>query len=206
MDKSHLNFREEEQILYQRVIAGDEQAFNAVHTMYKARLLYYGKKFLDDWSEVEDIVADAFFALWKHRQQLQSDAHIRNFLFLTVRNGAINFVASKDRRDRIFQEINIEVVSAEEIYDLEMVEEEMMHILDVAIETLPKECRRIFELSWQQDKTPAEIARILDMNPATVRSQKRRAILLLQDWVKKNAPALLSSFLLFLSLNLGDFE
>lgn len=174
--------------LFELIAQGDERAFRQVHEMYKGRLLYYANRLTGDWNEAEDIVADVFVALWNHREQMKSDKHIENLLFLAVRNKAIDFTGLRGRRMQLLNEISFPLALEEDIYDLKMMEEQMLHLLHQAAITLPTECARIFELSWRYEQSPAEIGRILDMNPATVRSQKRRAIQLIRAWIKKNAP------------------
>jgi RNA polymerase sigma-70 factor (ECF subfamily) len=172
--------------LFSCVASGDAKAFSQVHTMYKSRLLYFAKRLVGDWNEAEDIVADAFLALWQHRQQITSDAHLRNFLFFAVRNKATDLNAQRERRMQLLAEMPVGKTFEEDLYDLKMIEEQMLHQLRQAVATLPKECGRIFELSWQAERSPAEIGRILDMNSATVRSQKRRAVQLIRVWIQKN--------------------
>ncbi|MBS1563895.1 MAG: sigma-70 family RNA polymerase sigma factor, partial [Bacteroidetes bacterium] len=65
---------------------------------------------------------------------------------------------------------------------------ELLYLLKQAVKTLPTECRRIFELSYNEEKSSVEIASLLDISPATVRSQKRRAIQLIKEWIGKNGP------------------
>lgn len=174
--------------LFSRVSSGDTKAFSQAHAMYKARLLYFANRLVGDWSEAEDIVADAFLALWQHRDQIQSDMHLKNFLFLSVRNRATDLNAQRERRVQLLGEMPVDKALDEDLYDLRMIEEQMLHHLRQAVSTLPRECGRIFELAWHAERSPAEIGRILGMNPATVRSQKRRAIQLIQAWIRKNKP------------------
>lgn len=186
MSNSDLN---NEKAVFARIAGGDGQAFAQIHELYKTRLLYYARQFPLEWHEAEDLVAEAFLALWRSKHQIQSDLHIRNFLFITLRNKAINLVAAKKRQESLLASLEPGPQVADDHLSAGLVETEMLHLLQQAVKTLPAECRRIFELSYHQEQTPAEIARLLDMNPATVRSQKRRAIQLIQQWVRKNAPA-----------------
>lgn len=178
-----------EKALFARIADGDGQAFAQIHELYKTRLLYYGRRFPLEWHEVEDLVAEAFLALWRSKHQIQSDTHIRNFLFITLRNKAINLVATRKRHESLLENFEVGQQTVDETLSAELVEGEMLYLLQQAIKTLPTECRRVFELSYHQELSPAEISRLLDMNPATVRSQKRRAIQLIQRWIQKNAPA-----------------
>lgn len=184
--------------LFERVAKGDQAAFEEVHTMYKARLAYYLKKIMEDWQDVEDVVSDTFVALWKRKEHIESDQHLKNFLFVAARNKAFNLKASQSRQQKLLGGL-VEATPLDKTdLDPELVETEMIYMLYQAVETLPAECRRIFELSWEEQLGPGEIAKALNINPATVRSQKRRAIQLIKDWISKNAPHLLTLISLIL--------
>ena len=44
---------------------------------------------MDDFDEIEDIISEAFIALWKSREKIPSDIHLRNFLYTVVRHRAV---------------------------------------------------------------------------------------------------------------------
>lgn len=181
--------------LYIRIAKGEEQAFSQAHDLFKSRLFFFAKRFGLEWDEVKDVVADAFVGLWNGRAQLQSNEHLKNFLYFAVRNQALKAL---DARNRQQQYLNTLQEPGESIVDNEtvthkMIEAEMGQLLADAIAALSPDYRRIFELSYYEGKNPREIAVLLDVNPATVRSQKRRAVEMIRDWVQKR------SFLLFVS-------
>ncbi|MBO9572217.1 MAG: hypothetical protein J7497_08425, partial [Chitinophagaceae bacterium] len=86
--------------LFERVAKGEKAAFEEVHAMYKTRLAYYLKKILEDWQDIEDVVSDTFIVLWKRKEHIASDQHLKNFLFVAARNNAFNLLASKNRRQK----------------------------------------------------------------------------------------------------------
>ena len=165
---------------------GDSAAFEQIHKLYKGKLFFYLKKKVDEWHEVEDIVADTFLALWEARQKIRSEEHIRNFLFLTARNKAFNLMKSKGRRGVQFGDANFPDLPDTEIVELELIQVEMMARLSAAVKSLPGDFREVFELSYDHQKTPAEIASLLKINPATVRSRKRRALDMIREIVGRN--------------------
>jgi RNA polymerase sigma-70 factor (family 1) len=175
--------------LFARIADGDGHAFAQIHELYKVRLLYYARRFPLEWHEAEDLVAEAFMGLWRSKHLIQSDIHIRNLLFMAVRNKAINLVTSRKRRESLLENFEAEQQEMDDTLSADLVETEMMELLNKAIKALPGECRRIFELSYHEELSPKDIAHQLNMNAATVRSQKRRAIQLIQQWIRKNAPA-----------------
>ena len=183
--------------LFERISLGNPTAFEEVHLLYKSRLAYFLKKILPDWQDVEDVMAETFIALWKNRSRIESDHHLKNFLFITARNRALNIVSSKSRQQKLLDEWADQNFTHDTAENPEMVEAELLYILQQAVKALPATSRKVFELSWDQELSPAEIAQLLDMNPATVRSQKRHAIQLVKEWIKVHAPHLLTLIAFF---------
>lgn len=202
--------------LYTRIAAGNEQAFRQAHDLFKARLFFYARRFRLEWEEVKDVVAEAFLQLWNGRAQLQSNGHLKNFLYFAVRNQALKVLDARDRQQSYLHQ---HMPSAEASADNEqphhrIIEAELGQLLADAIAQLAPDYRRIFELSYYEEKNPREIAKILALNPATVRSQKRRAIEMLRAYMLKRSfhlllptfflsadPALLKKILIFLARN-----
>lgn len=191
--QSHVDSSLPSEDLYKRIAASDEQAFSQAHDLFKARLFFYAKKFRLEWEEVKDVVAEAFLGLWNGRAQLQSNDHLKNFLYFAVRNNALKVLDNKGHQQSYLNSLHQPEEADNDLISNRMIEAEMGQILANAIAQLAPDYRRIFELSYYEEKNPREIAKILAMNPATVRSQKRRAIEMLRTWIHKR------SFLLLLT-------
>lgn len=183
----HVNAPVPPEDLYQRISNGDEQAFAQAHDLFKTRLFFYAKRFGLDWEEVKDVVAEAFLQLWNARTQLQSNEHLKNFLYFAVRNQSIKTLEASNRRQTYLHTLPQpeEATSDTELISHRIIEAEMGQLLANAIAQLSPDYRRIFELSYYEGKNPREIAQLLAVNPATIRSQKRRAIEILRNWIRK---------------------
>lgn len=194
--QSHVDFPVPSDDLYNRIASGGEQAFREAHDLFKARLFFYAKRFGLEWEEVKDVVADAFLGLWNGRTQLQSNEHLKNFLYFAVRNQALKVLATKGHQQSYLNSLDEPDQADNDLISNRIIEAETGQLLANAIAQLGPDYRRIFELSYYEGKNPREIAKILAMNPATVRSQKRRAIEMLRAWFQKR------SFLLLLTIHI----
>lgn len=185
-----MNYQESEQEaqLYQRLSDGDTGAFAVVHRDLKARLLFFACKLGLGWEDAQEAVSDSFVSLWNARAQLQSYEHLRKFLYVSVRNRVINSLKAQQRYEKLLQQAAPGQETEELSLNADIIKSEMLYQLGQAMDQLPKECRRVFELAYHEERSPKEIAEILNMNPATVRSQKRRALQLIKDWLASHAP------------------
>lgn len=171
-------------MLYKRVAQGDEQAFSTAHNIYKARLVYYIRRFQIDWDTIQDIVSDTFLALWQSRAKLQSNDHLRNFLFLTARHRAMNAVDQRNHYGAMIEEINEDTLQVADIAT-EEVRAEFLYLIHAAVHQLPDEYRKIYRLAFEKEFSPSEIARILNRNPSTIRTQKQRALDMIREWIHR---------------------
>ena len=92
--------------LYLLIAGGDEQAFRLAHDLFKTRLFFYARRFRLEWDEVKDVVADAFLGLWNSRTQLQSNDHLRNLLYVAVKNQALKVLNARNREQTYLSNIN----------------------------------------------------------------------------------------------------
>ena len=72
----------------------------------------------------------------------------------------------------------------------ELVLQETLDRLYLAIDQLPDQLHRIFELSFEEGLSHKEIAAILQLSPHTVKKQKAKLIQLLREHFKDDATML----------------
>ena len=120
--------------------------------------------------DLEELASDVFFSLWRHRKRLRG-THLRGWLSKVAENAARDFL----RRQRL------KTVSAEDCLELSEQAAESLtdrelraQVLRQALDGLDPQSRDIFRRYYYQDCTVDQIARSLDMNPATVKSRLQR--------------------------------
>ena len=70
----------------------------------------------------------------------------------------------------------------EEDEDYRLMREEMYRALHRAVDELPERCRQVFELHLQGKKNE-EIAQMLELSVETVKTQKKKAMHFLREWL-----------------------
>ncbi len=135
---------------------------------YKVACLI-ANRYVKNMEQSEDLVQDVFTALWERRATVQNCRNIKNYLFTAVRNHSLNFI-HRERRDKIsisaiFKEIAEDDTTV--FYDKEILAVKILH----AIDDLPPQCKKIFNLAYQEDQTYQEIADQLNISKNTVKTQ-----------------------------------
>jgi len=167
-----------ERKIIEKVRSGDEQAFELLFRKYYLRLCGFANKFLSNTAESEEIVQEVFLNIWKKRDHLKLDNKITPYLFKSVRNLCFNFLEHKKVEDNYYAVIElIYRNSQEEFHAYEsMLYTELQTKVNEAIDSLPVECKKIFQMSRQEGLKYLEIAEKLGISVKTVETQMCRAL------------------------------
>jgi RNA polymerase sigma factor (sigma-70 family) len=144
--------------------------FDAIYSAHREALLAYLLRRTDDPADAADVLAEVFLVAWRRADAVPTGDAARAWLFGVARRALANHRRSERRRSALASELALALASipppAHDALDPELHE---------ALESLGARDREIVALTaWEQLK-PAEIARVLDMNPVTVRVRLHRA-------------------------------
>lgn len=161
----------EEEDFQERVRRGDAQAIAAVYDQHHRALCSFAFRLLDDEGAAEDLVQDVFVALPGLAHKLAPKASVRSFLLGIAANRARHHVRAAVRRrhavERLAREPRAAVESPERVAERRSLACALAH----AMATLPLEQRTTFVLSEVECYNHQEVAQILGIPEATVRTR-----------------------------------
>ncbi|MDR1273287.1 MAG: RNA polymerase sigma-70 factor [Odoribacteraceae bacterium] len=153
--------------------------FRLLYQEYYRTMVSFGSRYLHRTEVVEDIVQELFSDMWKRDLRFDSFPRLRTFLYTSVRNACLNELKRERVRTDYLLSIREEDL-VEEPDDRAQVEEEVYRMLFSVIEQLPRRCKEVFEYHLEGKKNE-EIAALLNISIATVKTQKNRAMNLLRE-------------------------
>lgn len=177
------------------LIKGDESAFCDLYVRYKDRLWVFSFSLLKSEDETNDIVQEVFINLWESRVFLNSELSFSSFLFTIARNRILNYFRDIDIEARIKNKILVQSEPFEDKVESEIVYEEYVLILKKAIENLPPQRKRIFNLSRIDHFTHKEIAEQLDISVYTVQEHISESLRFIRKYLTQYADIQFSVFL-----------
>ena len=132
----------------------------------------------------EDVVQEVFVQIWQKRENIKLKASIKNYLFQSTRNKAIEILRKK-KLENDYKEHELSLKT--EAYEIEEEANNYMlkERLKRSIRQLPPKCQEIFVMSKMNGLTYAEIAEELDLSVKTVENQMGRALKLLREMLLK---------------------
>jgi len=170
-----------ERELVERMRGGDVGAYETVFRSLVPRLCDYAFRYVESRDEAEDVVQTVFAKVWDNRKELRIHGTLTQFLYLAVRNLAIDRLrrTTLERRwnDRVTRG-DIEGPGPRALSDPEadLERAERHAAIELALSELPARRRRVCVLRWQEGLPYAEIADRLGIAEQTVKNQLARAV------------------------------
>lgn len=156
--------------------SGDHKAFYALYMRYADSLVEFLSKLLRSREEAKEITQEVFAYIWERHEDITSDMKFRSYMYSMARNMALNLLRHKkverkyyDEEVRTPQDFGI---TAEEILS----SKEFRNVIEIALNGMPPQRRKVFELSRYEGKTHDEIAAMLGISPTTVRKHIQLAL------------------------------
>lgn len=162
---------------------GEEAALRQLFEQLYPRLCYFARGILQHDIEAEDVVQEAFMKLWRQRQQFNSFAALRSFLYISARHTCLNIL--KHQRVVHHHESGIQAEEADEpTVAQRLIQAEVAGQLREALDKLPPGCKQVIELGYLEGMRNNEIASLLHVSVNTIKTQKARGLYLLKGWLR----------------------
>lgn len=172
--------------LLQALAHGAVWAMEAFYRRYSSLLYSMAYRMVDDHQVAEEVVQDAFFAVWQHATSYSPQVgSVRVWLISLLRHRSIDYLRGVRRRS-CWKEIPWEAVEGEEDVALPDVWEETWDSLlrvqvREALLHLPSEQRLVITLAYFRGWTHTEIAQRYQLPLGTVKARMRLGLLHLKQ-------------------------
>jgi len=135
--------------------------------------------FLRDRPAAEDLAQDVFLELYRHLDSLKSPEHVTFWLRKVTSHRCIDYA-----RRRKWSQVSLDDVS--ELPAAATSRDPLLQrMLRQLVASLPETARAVVILRYQEDLTPTEIAELLAMPIATVKSHLQRSLAMLREKVTR---------------------
>jgi RNA polymerase sigma-70 factor (ECF subfamily) len=162
--------------LVPRIQQGDLDAFEALYHKYKSELYRTALAITRDLGAAEELLQDCFLRAYDHIDSVDGCSSLRPWLHRIIVNLSYNWAAKKRLRlvslEDVFERLlSLPRSSPERAFE----RQEIMQVLDDAIESLGMPLRVVVVLFYLQGFSLAEIAYVLDCPVGTVKSRLHNA-------------------------------
>lgn len=136
-------------------------------------LYRYAFSMVKNQSQAEDVVQSVFMEGWQDRSKIQIHTSLRAFLFKAVYFKCMNELKHQKVKQK-FE--SFFTARTEKVVKEDPVRTELKQKIEEALQMLPPECRKVFELCKLEGLKYYEVADKLQISPKTVENQMGKAL------------------------------
>jgi RNA polymerase sigma factor (sigma-70 family) len=143
------------------------QIITTAYEKYRATVYgYFRKRLINDF-EAEDLTQDVFIKLVNYSQMLRPET-VQYFIFAIAKNLSIDYNRRFFKKLEVTQYVLEESTVSANTTENDVAYNELVCIEHEALNTLPEQRSRVYQLSMHGDYTYKEMAEQLNISPRTV--------------------------------------
>jgi RNA polymerase sigma-70 factor (ECF subfamily) len=169
----------EELALLNLIKAGNIPAFEKLFNTHYATLCIYARKMVGDLDEARDIVQNIFVALYDKRDALEINTSIKPYLYKSVYHACLNHLKQIKIHNIHHDHLKYQLPFSDD--QDTMIKAELEGKIWMIVQSLPEQCRKIFEMNRFEGKKNSEIAEELGISIRTVETQISKALKILRE-------------------------
>jgi RNA polymerase sigma-70 factor (ECF subfamily) len=172
---------DEDSALIKKFLKGDNESFEGLIMMHRAKALSFAQRYVHDMYTAEDIVQESFADIYVYRERYKDKYSFKTYLFTIIRNKCIDFIRKNknivldDYMDRI------EASSMEEGF----LKREEAGIVRTKVNQLKDDYKTIIYLIEYYNFTYEEAARVMGKNLGQIKILIYRARQKLKTMLEK---------------------
>ena len=164
-------------------ILKQKSAFELFFKEQYSPLCRFAYPYLKDADEAEEVVQNCFVKLWKDREKLQIESSVKAYLFASVRNACLNQIKHSEVKET-YKKYQAFQDEASLSLDGELEGSELQDKINVTIENMPEQRKKVFRMSRFEGLKYKEIAEQLNISPKTVENHMGMAMKFMREELK----------------------
>lgn len=154
---------------------GDHDAFRYIYLHYRKSMTDFLFMLLRNREDAEEITQDIFTMLWENRSSIDGIKSFRSYLYTSARNRAFKLLEHKKVINKYNDfKVNMTIDYGDSPDEI-VVSKETAVLISIALEHMPSQQRRVFEMSRFDGKSDDEIAESLSISKRTVQTHLYKA-------------------------------
>lgn len=171
-----------EKMLFCLVAEGDEQAFGRLFNLFLPKLYPFIIKFTRSEAATQEIIQETFIRVWLNRDQLDQIDNPGGWLYKVASNECYSYARKKALNNKFSNDIAM-ATEPVQVPQHEMDLKELNRLIQEAVNKLPAQRKKIFQMSRNQGKSIPEIATELQLSPNTVKNALVTSLRSIREYV-----------------------
>jgi RNA polymerase sigma-70 factor (ECF subfamily) len=159
-----------DEILVKQIAAGSKPAMQALFARHRTYVYRWLLRFVSNETLAEDLLSEVFLDVWRQAGRFQCRSSVSTWLMSIARHKALS---ARRRRTDVELDEKIQATVADPANDPEVAlqEKDRGELVRRALMRLSIEHRAVIDLVYYHEKSVDEVAQILDVPPATVKTR-----------------------------------
>ena len=179
----------------------DPIVFESLYRFFSPKLNYFTNQYLLDSEASRNIVQDVFTELWDRRKTFREDTNIQAWMFTVTKNKSLKYINKQKSREKYShhlktRQLEINQKALEGFDTSSFMFEELLSLIETALNKLSPSCRKVFEMSRFNGMKNQQIADELNLSIKTVEAHISKALKLFHSELKDYLPVLYFFFYL----------
>jgi RNA polymerase sigma-70 factor (ECF subfamily) len=193
-----------EEVIIRELKADNRKVFEQVFKKYYPMLYYEARGYTRSNYLAEEVVCDVLTRIWQNREKLFINTSLRDYLIKSVHNSCIDYYRQQKTQEKLKSGLEETYRSNYLLEDLGenpldyILTLELEEHIQKAIDALPAQYKKAFQLSRFNDLTYEEIAVEMGISVNSVKTNIKNALSKLRD-------QLIDYFTIFIILTLRGF-
>lgn len=163
------------------IVNSNPRCFRDLYDAYYSYLCGMAVSYIHDFEKAREIVDDVFVRIWERRSQLKYPPF--PYLLAAVRNTCYNYLRDVKKVSEVTL-VLMERLPEIGLYDDEDVET-LVNLINEVAKSLPKGCKEVFHLHYNEGLSTQEISSHLGIAQSTVRVHLKTALDRIREKIKK---------------------
>ena len=173
--------KNEDVVLIQRILAGDEDAFASLIRKYQKQVHAQALRQIDDFQIAEDIVQETFLQVYQRLETLEDPKLFPKWLYVIVNRRCIAWLRKNRLQTEPLEETDISEIETEAYSRYVAAEhakttaEAQRDLVQKLLTKLKESDREVVTLHYFEEMTSSEIGEFLGVSENTIKSRLQRA-------------------------------
>ena len=155
---------------------GSYEAFDTLYMRYSPIVEQFALSLLKRKEEADDITQNIFLKIWENRSSMSGVHSFRAYLFKMVRNAVYDTFSRRKPTSGLQDSMKLGDILRSEDMEGKISAKDLNMLMDMAVENMPEQRRRVFRMSRRDGLSHKEISMQLGISTKTVEYHMAKAL------------------------------
>ncbi len=159
-----------DEALIRAIADGDRSAMRVLYTRHHVKVYRFILRLIDDAALAEDLVSEVFIGAWRQAGGFKSKSQVSTWLLAIARNKAFS-ARSRHRDEQLDDDIASSIADTGDNAEAMIDRQDRYGVIRKCLSQLSHDHREVIDLVYYHEKSVEEVAQIIHVPAATVKTR-----------------------------------